>query len=127
MMTRFFSVTLNDRPGELAKLTGALAEKDINLRTAVASTLSGKGIVNVITSDEAKTREILKAQRFTFSEDEALVARLDDKPGAFAAVAKNLGAANVNIKSVALLSNAGPKVEVALAVDNVEKAKTIIK
>lgn len=126
-MTKLFSVTLDDKPGELAKLTGALAEKGINLRTAAATTQSGKGVVTLITSDEGKTRDALRTQKFSFAEDEALVARVDDKPGALAQVAKNLAAAKVNIKAVTLLSNAGPKVEVVLAVDNVDKAKTIIK
>jgi len=126
-MTKLFSVTLDDKPGELAKLTGALAEKGINLRATAATTLGGKGIVNVITSDEAKTRDVLRTQKFSFSEDEALVAKVDDKPGALAQVAKGLGAARVNIKAVTLLSTSGAKTELALTVDNVEKAKTIIK
>ncbi|MGQ0797945.1 MAG: ACT domain-containing protein [Methanobacteriota archaeon] len=126
-MTKIFSVTLDDKPGELAKLTGALGEKGINLRATSATTLGGKGIVNVITSDEAKTRDVLRTQKFSFSEDEALVARVDDRPGALAQVAKTLGAAKVNIKAVTLLSTSGTKAELALAVDNVEKAKTIVK
>ena len=126
-MTKLFSVTLDDKPGELAKLTGALAEKGINLRATAAATLGGKGVVNVITSDETKTRETLRSQKFSFSEDEALVAKVDDKPGALAQIAKNLAAAKVNIKAVTLLSTSGAKAELALSVDNVEKAKTIIK
>jgi hypothetical protein len=126
-MPKLFSVTLDNKPGELARLAGALAEKGINLRTAAATTQGAKGIVNLITSDDGKTRDTLKTQRFTFTEDEALVARLEDKPGALAQLAKNLAAARVNITSVALLSSVPPKVEVSLTVDNVEKAKTIIK
>lgn len=126
-MTKQFSVTLEDKPGELAKLTGALADKRINLRTAAAATWGGKGVVNLITSDDAKTREALNAQKYSFTEDEALIAKLEDQPGAFAQLAKNLAAAKVNIKSIALLSNAGSKVEVAVTVDNVQKAKTAAK
>ncbi len=126
-MTKQFSVTLNDKPGELAKLAGALADKGINLRTASQATWGGKGVVNLITSDETKTRDVLKAQKFSFTEDEALIAKLDDKPGALAQLAKNLAASRVNIKSFALFSNAGPKVEVAVTVDNVEKATSIVR
>lgn len=126
-MTKQFSVTLDDRPGELAKLTGALADKGVNLKSTAATTSGAKGIVNLIVSDEAKAREVLKTQRFTYSEDEVLVARVDDRPGALAQIAKNLAAAKVNIRSVALLSTQGPKVELALTVDNVEKAKPVVK
>jgi hypothetical protein len=126
-MTKVFHVTLDDRPGELSKLTGALAEKGINLRSSGAATLGGKGVVSLITSDEPKTRDVLRTQRFTFSEDEALIAKLEDKPGALAQVAKSLAAARVNVKGYTLLSSSGTRVEVALAVDNVDKAKTIIK
>jgi len=126
-MTKIFSVTLDDKPGELAKLTGALGEKGINIKTAAAATLGGKGVVNLLTSDESKTRDLLKSQKFSFSEDEALIAKIDDRPGAFAQIAKNLAAARVNVKGVTLVSTAGTKVEVALTVDNADKAKTIIK
>lgn len=126
-MAKQFSVTLDDRPGELAKLAGALADKGVNIRTASQATLGGKGVVNLITNDEPKTRDVLRTQKFSFNEDEVLVARLDDKPGALAQVAKNLAAARINIKALSLLSTAGPKVEIALAVDNVDKAKTIVK
>ncbi len=125
-MTKQFSVTLDDRPGELAKLTGTLAEKGINIRSAAGASLGGKGVIYLVTSDEAKTRDTLRTQRFTFTEDEALLAQLEDKPGTLSQVAKNLATANVNIKSFLLLSNKGPHVEVALTVDDPEKAKTII-
>ncbi len=126
-MTKQFSVTLDDKPGELAKLAGALAEKGINIKAGAAAVLGTKGVVNLITSDEARTRDVLRTQRFTFSEDEILIAKLEDKPGALAQLAKNLASAKVNIKSFALVSNAGPKAEIAFALDNVEKAKTIVK
>lgn len=127
IVTNQFSVTLDDKPGELARLTGALAEKRINLRSTAAATWGGKGVVNIITSDEARTREVLKAQRFTYTEDQALVANVDDKPGALAQIAKDLAASGVNIKSVASLTISGAKVELAFAVDNVEKAKKATK
>lgn len=126
-MTKQFSVTLDDKPGELAKLTGALADKGINIRTGAAAVLGTKGVVNLVTSDEPKTRDVLRTQKFTFTEDDVLVAKLEDKPGTLAQLAKNLASAKVNIKSFALLSNAGPKAEVAFTVDNTDKAKTIVK
>ena len=81
----------------------------------------------VVTNGEAKTHDVLKTQEPSVGQGGILVARLDDKPGALAQVAKNLAAARINIKALGLLSNAGPKVEVALTVDNVDKAKTIVK
>lgn len=126
-MTKQFSVTLDDKPGELAKLAGALADKDINIRTGAAAVFGTKGVVNLITSDDAKTRDVLRAQKFVFSEADVLIAKLEDKPGTLAQLAKNLAAAKVSIKSFALLSNAGPKAEIALTVDDAEKAKGVIK
>jgi len=126
-MTKQFSVTLDDKPGELAKLAGALADKGINIRTGAAAVFGTKGVVNLITSDDAKTRDVLRTQKFVFSEADVLVAKLEDKPGTLAQLAKNLAAAKVNIKSFALLSNAGPKAEIAFTVDDAEKAKGVIK
>lgn len=126
-MTKQFRVVLDDKPGELAKLAGALAEKGINIRTGGATTHASKGVVVLIPSDETKTREVLEAQKFSFTEDEVLIARLEDKPGALAQLAKNLAAAGINIKSFIPLPTGGPTIEVAVTVDNIEKARPLVK
>jgi hypothetical protein len=54
------SATLQNRPGELAKLTRKLAEAGLNLEVAIPTGMSGTtATIAIATNDPAKTRTIL--------------------------------------------------------------------
>jgi hypothetical protein len=55
-----------------------------------------------------------------------LVVRLDDKPGALAALAKKLGDAGVDVVSLIHLGTVGGQAQIALGVDNLEKARSLV-
>ena len=63
--TKEFSLTLDDRPGTLAKATDAIAKAGINIEgyCAVPSGNSGKGTFRVVTKDPANTRKALEIFR----------------------------------------------------------------
>jgi hypothetical protein len=55
-----------------------------------------------------------------------LVVRLEDKPGALAALAKKLGDAGVDVVSLIHLGTVGGQAQIALGVDNLEKARSLV-
>ena len=55
-----------------------------------------------------------------------LVVRLEDKPGALAALAKKLGDAGVDVMSAIHLGTVGGHAQLALGVDNLEKARSLV-
>jgi len=68
--TKEFALTLDDRPGTLAKATDALAKAGINIEgyCAVPSGKDGKGTFRVVTSDPATTRKALETAGFAENE-----------------------------------------------------------
>ncbi|MBU0685728.1 MAG: ACT domain-containing protein [Thermoplasmatota archaeon] len=120
-----FSVKLPNRPGELARLTEALHESGVNIRTV--STEPKAEVVRLVTDHPQKSREALKRVDLEFSERNLLVAKLEDKPGELARVLRALADEGVNIDAAYMLDKEGSRRHVALAVSDEEKAKNILK
>src|SRR5205807_5293406 len=69
--TKEFALTLDDRPGTLAKVTDAIASAGINIEgyAAVPSGKDGKGVFRVITKDPASTKKALEGAGFKVQEE----------------------------------------------------------
>jgi hypothetical protein len=92
-----FSVFLINKPGVLGAITTALAEAKINI-IALALMDSGEhGALRFICDKPDKAREVLARTHDTSAEAEVLAVTLDNRPGAFAAVARLLAEAHINI------------------------------
>jgi hypothetical protein len=98
--TKEFAVTIDDRPGSLAKVTDAIAKAGINIEgfCVVQSGSPGKGTFRVVTRDPASTRRVVEAAGFKVLEerDVALI-DLEDRPGALAQVLRRLAENELNV------------------------------
>ena len=121
-----FDVVLPDRPGELGRLAAALAEKGVNIDAIAAHTAFGKGYVAVLPAEPGRTRDALKAAGLTFMERTVLTVQLENRPGVLAELAKRLGAAGVNITSVVPIGAAEGRVQLAIGVDDLDKARRLV-
>ena len=121
-----FDVVLPDRPGELGRLAAALGEKGVNIDAIAAHTAFGKGYVAVLPAEPGRTRDALKAAGLTFMERTVLTVQLENRPGVLAELAKRLGAAGVNISSVVPIGGAEGRVQLAIGVDDLDKARRLV-
>jgi len=98
--TKEFALTLDDRPGTLAKATDAIAKAGINIEgyCAVPSGKDGKGIFRVVTSDPMGTRKALESAGFKVQEerDIALI-DAEDRPGFLAQTLRRLAEHELNV------------------------------
>jgi hypothetical protein len=98
--TKEFALTLDDRPGTLAKATDAIAKAGINIEgyCAVPSGKDGKGTFRVVTSDPATTRKALETAGFKVQEerDVALI-DAEDRPGFLAQTLRRLAENELNV------------------------------
>jgi hypothetical protein len=98
--TKEFALTLDDRPGTLAKATDAIAKAGINIEgyCAVPSGKDGKGTFRVVTSDPTTTRKALESAGFKVQEerDIALI-DAEDRPGFLAQVLHRLAQDELNV------------------------------
>ena len=98
--TKEFALTLDDRPGTLAKATDAIAKAGINIEgyCAVPSGKDGKGTFRVVTSDPATTRKALETAGFKVQEERDIaVIDIDDRPGALAQILRRLAENELNV------------------------------
>jgi hypothetical protein len=91
-----FAVSLEDQPGELARLCEAMASSGVNLLLC-ATTYSGSGVVAFIADDEASAQEALEAADLEYLMRPALTVKLENQPGAGAAAFRKLADSGVNV------------------------------
>jgi hypothetical protein len=118
-----FNVFVENRMGELARVTEALAQNAINIRGLATDRLGSRPAVKVITDDEVSTRKALARAGLEFEESEVLVLDLIDRPGELAKIARRAARAGVNINSVFLLGKKDTPAALALVADDPKKAK----
>lgn len=67
-MTVWFTVELEDRPGSLARVANALAERNVNITGIVGVAEDTDGALMLTTSDAAATREAFAGLALPFEE-----------------------------------------------------------
>ena len=118
-----FNVFVENKMGELARVTEALAQNAINIRGLATDRVGPRPAVKVITDDEVSTRKALARAGLEFEESEVLVLDLIDRPGELAKIARRAARAGVNINSVFLLGRKDTPAALALVADDPKKAK----
>ena len=124
--TKEVSVTLDDRPGTLAKATDAIAKAGINIEgyCAVPSGKDGKGTFRVVTKDPSSTRKALETAGFKVQEerDVALI-DAEDRPGFLAQILRRLAENELNVgPSYSITQN-----RIAISADNFAKLREFLQ
>jgi len=92
------SVFLENRAGQLAEITGILANNDIDLRAINIAETTDYGVVRLIVSDAAKASTILLEQGFVLTMTPVVAVSVSDKPGGLASVLKILPEAGIDVE-----------------------------
>ena len=120
-----FEISVNNRPGEIAKVTDILASNGINIM-AIASERCEKPIIRIVTDDDQSTRSALSKANMKFKEHEMTVLELTDRPGELSKIAKKLAKSGINVESIHILGKGSKTTSVALVTDNHEKTSEIL-
>lgn len=121
-----FIIELENRPGMLAGVAEAIAQKGINITGVAGGTAAEKGSVVILTNDEAATRSVLDASGVSYREAGLVSAALEDRPGSLAAAARRLADQGVNIEALLATGMEGGKITIAFAVDDVASARSAL-
>lgn len=126
-MTWELSLTLQDRPGQLAGMSEILGRAGVNIQTLAALATGGQFCVRVLVEDADTARKALEEEGITVEAvKEPLLVSLDDTPGALGACARRVADAGVNIESSYVLGDEDGRKRLVFTVDDPEKARSLL-
>ena len=115
-------VTLRNRPGTLAHLSGLLYGAGINIQALMAT---GSGPKLIVDNTE-KAISILEQKKIPYTTEEVLAFELNNRPGEIARIAKKIASAGVNIDYIYGTANPDqPKGYFIIEVSDVEKVLSL--
>ena len=97
---REFTIHLENRPGTLAPVCRALADRNVNVLALQADPSEGKSHVRLVTDNPTATKAVLDSQHLNHTEAQVAQVKLANRPGELARAAAKLGEANININYV---------------------------
>jgi hypothetical protein len=121
-----FLVDLEDKPGELARITEAIAAKGVDITAMSGATCGEHGKVAIITADEDAAAAALRTTGASFRMTDITDVMLPAQPGSLAKATLRLAESEVNIEAIMVLGMDGNNVRVAILTDAPAKARTIL-
>jgi len=122
-----FKIFVQDKMGELARVTEALANQAVNIRAIASEGGHENTFLRIVTNDVATTEKAFKLAGLKYEANDIMNVELMDRPGELAKIARRLARAGVNIESLYILGSKNGKTEIAMVVSDPEKAKTALR
>ena len=123
------TVITSNQPGQLADITSALAERGINVEDIEAEGHGRRGVIVLTVSLAAydlalqTLRQIQGCQVIT---EDALVVRVEDRPGALAEIATRFKEASVNLRSLHIIQRHDGFSLASLVADDRDAAEALV-
>ncbi|HEY6747829.1 MAG TPA: hypothetical protein VI357_19190 [Mycobacteriales bacterium] len=121
-----FTVEMQSRPGELARLCEAMAGGKINMILS-AVTDGDRGTVAFVVDDEQAARTALDEAGIDFRERPAVTVRMDNLPGTGAVAFRRLADAGVNLELLLPVQVSPQEFYAVLCVDDAESAYAALR
>jgi hypothetical protein len=105
-MATELTIKVPNRAGQLAAISTALGDAQVNIAALAGSTVGTKGVIHVVVADKdaGRARRALKKAKLRVASDRKLLeVRLADKPGTLARVATRLGKGRVSVDSAYMI------------------------
>ena len=127
MEIKQISIFVENKPGRMAKITGALAATNIDIRALSLADTSDFGILRLIVDKPNEAVAALKAANITSSLTDVIGVSIADQPGAFAQVLDLMGKADINVEYMyAFLTRNTNKAFIIIRVPDVAAATKVL-
>ncbi|MCX8110945.1 MAG: ACT domain-containing protein [Syntrophorhabdaceae bacterium] len=128
MVIKQLSVSLENIPGALSKISELLGREGVNIRAISVADTSDISTVRFVVDDPEKAKNILKTNGYTPKEIDVLAVETPDHPGGLNAVLKPLKNAGINVHYLyPHLGRLGGNAIVILGVDKTEEAQKVLQ
>jgi hypothetical protein len=122
-------IVSEDRPGLVADISSVLAEAEINIEFLSAEIVGGTAITILSADRYDVALRALSAAGFHALTEDAIVVRLDDKPGELARITRRFKEAGISLRSIRIIRrdrDAGQSI-VALSAPRTQEAMELVK
>jgi hypothetical protein len=122
-----FTVTIEDKPGALAKCFLALAEHGVNILAFQSYVEERESLVRLLVDNVASAKAVLGGLRAIFEETDVAIVRLANRPGELGRAAARLGERQINIDySYCGQEPGSPRALMVFGVDNLTEAASLL-
>ena len=122
------SVFLENRAGQLAEITGILAENNIDLRAINIAETADYGVLRLIVCDAHKASAILLEHGFILTMTPVVAVAVSDQPGGLAGVLKLLPEAGIDVEYMySIFGQADGKAHMIFRVADTEKLTALLQ
>lgn len=94
---KLLAIFAENKVGELARVSGILAENQLNIRWVTIASSNGFGVVKFLVNEPLKAFEVLQKKSIPVTIVNVVAVEVEDKPGGLYAIAKCLADNKVNV------------------------------
>lgn len=122
-MANDLTLTLDNLPGELARVGEVLGNAGVNIDGFAGLTSGDKGEIHLLVEDAAAARSALEeAGIIVVTGREVIVVACDDRPGELGRITRRIGEAGVNINLAYLATGT----RLVIGADDLDKARAAL-
>jgi hypothetical protein len=126
MITKQFTLYLENKQGELAGIIGKVSKGSVNIEGISLAASTDVGLVQLVTSDAAKTKKVLVKAGVAFTGQDVCVITMADEAGALFKVVSAMAKAKINLNYVYATGGAccdGGSCKVVISANNLKKVE----
>lgn len=123
------SVMVEDKPGALAQVCTELAQVAVNISAVMISKPSrGQAPLRLVVSQPETAKKVLHSLKIQYTEEEVLVVRLKERPGALGRVTRKLAEQEIDVRyAYGSIEKNSDRALVVVAVSDLARASRILK
>ncbi len=127
MTTQQLSIFMENKPGQLVRVTRTLKEAQIDIRAMSLADTKDFGIVRMIVSDTEKAQNAMREAGFMSTITQVMCIAMDDHPGGLSKITELMAQAEVNIDYLyACITVIGKDAYIVMHVDNEARASKVL-
>lgn len=121
------TVFLENKAGALLDVTRLLSNNEVDLRAINIAETADYGLLRLITADNKKAEEVLKAENLIFTETPVLAVAIDDKAGALTRLLEVFANNEINVHYMySIFGNLNGKAYMIMQLSDIEKAVKVL-
>jgi hypothetical protein len=124
---KLLTVLVPNQPGQLAKISEALAAKGVNIEDFDVESHGADGLISLTVDRYDAALRALRDSGYKAVTQDTLLIRLEDKPGALAGIAMRLKDAGVDLRSMHIVRRTENVSIASLVADNNQRAAEVLK